>query len=208
MAKKKDDQYFDALVEMGNYACDAAVFLRKILGDYNPDELDDPRKQMHNIEHNGDTARHNMIKRLSKEFITPIEREDIMAISESVDTVTDKIEDVLLRLYMFNIREIRPEALEIGDVIVKCTSAMKKALEETHNFRKSKTLRNLLVEVNDLEDVGDKLYNVAVRNVFTDGSLSPLTAMSWNQVFHYMEDVCDACEDVADLIEGVMMKNA
>ena len=131
MAKKKDDQYFDALVEMGNYACDAAVFLRKILGDYNPDELDDPRKQMHNIEHNGDTARHNMIKRLSKEFITPIEREDIMAISESVDTVTDKIEDVLLRLYMFNIREIRPEALEIGDVIVKCTSAMKKALEET-----------------------------------------------------------------------------
>ncbi|MDR0357723.1 MAG: DUF47 family protein, partial [Clostridiales Family XIII bacterium] len=147
-------------------------------------------------------------KKLAKEFITPIEREDIMQMSESIDTVTDKIEDVLLRLYMFNIPEIREDALRIADVIVKCATALKDALEEFHNFRKSKTIQEKIIEVNHLEEEGDRLYTDAVRNVFTDSSLPPLIVSSWDNVFHYMEDVCDACEDVADVIEGVMMKNS
>jgi uncharacterized protein Yka (UPF0111/DUF47 family) len=148
-----------------------------------------------------------MVKKLAKEFITPIEREDIMEMSSHIDTVTDKIEDVLLRLYMFNIRTIRTDALIAADIIVKCTSAMRDAQTEFSNFKKSKTIRDKVIEMNRLEDEGDRLYTISVRNVFTDKTLTPVAAFAWENLFHYMEDVCDACEDVADVIEGVIMKN-
>ena len=131
-----------------------------------------------------------------------------MQMADSIDTVTDKIEDVMMRLYMFNIREVREDAIKIADIIMKCTSALKDALEEFHNFRKSKTINGKVIEVNHLEEEGDRMYVVAVRRVFTEEDINPTTAMAWNEVFHYMEDVCDACEDVANVIEGVIMKNS
>jgi predicted phosphate transport protein (TIGR00153 family) len=208
VAGKREGKYYDAFVEMCGYSCDAARLLREILIDFNVDELSEKMEKMHAIEQAGDVARHTMTKMLAKEFITPIEREDIMQMSDSIDNVTDKVEDVLLRLYMFNIPHIREDALAIADVIVKCTMALQDALEEFHNFRKSKTLQDKIIEINRLEETGDRMYTEAVRNVFTDSDLTPLLASSWHNVFHYMEDVCDACEDVADVIEGVMMKNS
>ncbi|MDR3305875.1 MAG: DUF47 family protein [Clostridiales Family XIII bacterium] len=207
MATKKKDRYYDIFVEMSNFACDAAVFLREILVNYDPENLSAQMEKMHSIEHDGDVSRHSMTKLLAKEFITPIEREDIMQLSEAIDTVTDKVEDVLLRLYMFNIDVIRKDALVIADVLVKCTEAMKDTLEEFPHFKKSKTLNDKIIEINRLEEVGDKLYTDAVRGVFTDESLPAIRVFAWNMVFHYMEDVCDACEDVADVVEGVIMKN-
>jgi predicted phosphate transport protein (TIGR00153 family) len=193
---------------MASYSCDAARYLREILEHYDPDQLDVQRAKMHSIEHDGDVARHAMTKKLAKEFITPIEREDIMHMSEMIDNITDKTEDVLLRLHMFNIKTIRPEALDVADIIVKCSSAVKDALEELHNFKKSKSIQELLIEINRLEEVGDHMYTSAVHNVFSEEGIDPLMAIAWNHIFHYMEDVCDACEDVADVIEDVIMKNS
>ena len=208
MANKKQDRYYDIFVEMGAFSCDAAIFLREILGDYHPGNLEDYMEKMHAIEHDGDVSKHEMTRLLSKEFITPIEREDIMALGETIDTVTDKVEDALQRMFMYNIKTVRMDALPIAEAVVKCTEAMKDALEEFHNFKKSKTLGEKLIEINTLEEVGDKMYIEAVRNVFTDTGLSPLEAFSWSHIFHYLEDVFDACEDVADVIEGVIMKNS
>ena len=208
MANKKQDRYYDIFIEMAAFSCDAAKFLREILGDFDPDKLEDYMEKMHAIEHDGDVSKHAMTKLLSKEFITPIEREDIMAMSESIDTVTDKTEDALQRMFMYNIKTVRQDAIPIADAVVKCTEAMKDALEEFHNFKKSKTIGEKLIEINTLEEEGDRMYIKATRNVFTDAGLTPLEAFSWSHIFHYLEDVLDACEDVADVIEGVIMKNS
>ncbi|MDR0852423.1 MAG: DUF47 family protein [Clostridiales Family XIII bacterium] len=205
---KKEEKYYEAFIEMSGYSCEAALFLRDILNDYDPDDLDDRIEKMHSIEHSGDLARHIMTKQLAREFITPIDREDIMQMADSIDTVTDKIEDVLLRLHMFNIRVVHEDAVKLADIIVKCATALKEALEEFHNFKKSKTIQEKVIEVNRLEEEGDLLYVQAVRRMFTDERISPLVAMAWSEAYHYMEDVCDACEDVADIIEGVIMKNS
>lgn len=207
MAGRKDEKYFDSFVEMVNYSCKAAVYLKEIIDNFNPDNIKEQIKNMHEIEHSGDIARHNMTKNLAKEFITPIEREDIMEMADAIDDVTDKIEDVALRLYMFNIRESREDARKMAGIIVKCTEALKDAIEEFYNFRKSKTIHEKLVEINRLEEEADQLYIAAVRHLFkeeTDG----MVAASWNQTFHYMEDVCDCCEDASDVIENVIMKNS
>jgi len=207
MSNKKQERYYDIFVEMSAFSNCAALYLREILSDFDPDKLSENMEKMHTIEHDGDMSRHTMTKMLAKEFITPIEREDIMAMSDTIDTVTDKIEDVLQKMYMYNVKTVREDALIIVDTIIKSTETLKEALEEFRNFKKSKTIEEKIIEINRLEEVGDQMYIEATRKVFTDASLTPLEAFAWSHIYHYMEDVLDACEDAADVIEGVMMKN-
>jgi len=207
MSNKKQDRYFNMFIEMCGFSHSAAVFLKEILSDFDPEKLRENMDKMHSIEHEGDRSRHEMIKMLAKEFITPIEREDIMAMGEKIDTVTDKIEDVLQKMYMYNVQTVRDDALIIVDIIIKSTETLDEALKEFHNFKKSKIIKEKLIEINRLEEDGDLLYIEATRNVFTDDELTPLEAFAWSHIYHYMEDVLDACEDAADVIEGVVMRN-
>jgi predicted phosphate transport protein (TIGR00153 family) len=203
----KSDKYFGSFVEMVGHSCEAAHLLREILNNFKPDDLSGRMKEMHDIEHAGDIARHVMTKKLAKEFITPIEREDIMDMSEAIDTVTDKIEDVLIRLYIFNIHEIGDDAKRMAEVIVKCCEALRAALEEFHNFRKSKDLLDKIILVNQLEEEADAIYKEGVRKVYLEHK-DPILVHAWYETLQFLEDCCDACEDVADVIESVMMKNS
>lgn len=207
MALKKDNNYFNSFVELAGYSCKAANLLNEIMNKFNADELSAKMKEMHDIEHSGDEARHIIIKKLAREFITPIEREDIMAMSDAIDNVTDTIEDVLMRMYMYNITTVRAHAIEMTEVIVKCCNSLKLALDEFYNFRKSHKLHELIVEINHLEEVGDRLFTEATRDLYVNCQDSKEVA-AWDIVFYYMEKCCDSCEDVADVIENVIMKNS
>lgn len=207
MAMKKDDIYFSTFVVLVKYSCDAAKLLCDIMNNFNADELEEKMKEMHNIEHAGDVERHIMMKKLAREFITPIEREDIMAMADAIDNVTDSIEDVLIRMYMLNVQSMRDDALEMAKIIYKCCEALMEALKEFHNFRKSQSLHNLIVEINRMEEEGDALFMKATRSIYSN-SKDPIETYGWGQTMHYMEHCCDACEDVADVIESVMMKNS
>lgn len=203
---RRDNEYFTAFVTLAEYACQAARMLIETMEDYHPEELAQKRIEMHTIEHDCDIAKHHMIERLAKEFITPIEREDIMEMAHQIDNITDAIEDVMMRLYMFNITSIREDAVEMARIIERCTCAVREALAEFPNFRRSKTLHQYIVEVNHLEEEGDRLYMEATRRLYIS-DMHPVGINAWTHVFHIMEKACDACEDVSDVIESVMMKN-
>lgn len=207
MAGKRNFDYFDSFVRMADYSCSAAALLKEIMTDFKTDELHEKSKKMRSIEHDGDSERHVMIRKLLHEFITPIEREDIMDLADAIDTVTDTIEDVVLRLYMYNVKAIFESAPEITDIIVRSCEALKLALEEFHNFRKSKTLHDLLVDVNGLEEEADELYLKATRNLYIK-SHDVMEVIAWDQTFDFLEMCCDACEEVANVIENVVMKNS
>lgn len=207
MARRKGENYYDMFIGLVDYSYKAANLLNDTLSDFHAEKLQEKMLEMHAIEHGGDAARHLMIKKLAREFITPIEREDIMAMGDSIDCVTDAIEDVLMRMYMCNITSVRDDALKMTRVIVKCCNALKMALTEFYNFRKSQTLHELIVEINHLEEDGDRLYTEAIRNLYVNCKDS-LEVAGWDQTFHYLEKCCDACEDVADVIQSVMLKNS
>ena len=207
MARKKDSYYFDTFVELVNYSCQAANLLNQIMNNFKAEELPEKMKEMHEIEHSGDQARHVMIRKLAKEFITPIEREDIMALADAIDNVTDAIEDVVMRMYMYNITSIRPQAVKMTEIIVKCCNSLKTALGEFINFRKSQNLHQFIIEVNQLEEEGDRLFTEATRDLYCNCNDFREVA-AWDTTFHYLEKCCDACEDVADAIENVIMKNS
>ncbi len=207
MARKKDNYYFDAFVELVDYSCQAANLLHEIVNNFEPEKLEEKIKEMHAIEHAADEARNQMVRKLTREFITPIEREDIIALANAIDDVTDKIEDVVLRMYMYNITSIQEDALQLAGIVVKCCNELKAALVEFPNFRKSQTLHQLIVKVNNLEEEGDKLFTKATRQLYVNGK-SYLEVAAWDQTFHYLERCCDACEEVANVIESIVMKNS
>ncbi len=207
MARKKEENYFDTFVKMGEYCCDAANLLNDIMNDFNPDELEEKMKQMHKIEHSADTERHVMMEKLMREFLPPIEREDITAIADAIDTVTDTIEDVLMRMYMFNVSYVREYAIQMTMVVVKCCDTMKVALDEFHDFRKSKILHDLIIQINHMEEEGDVLFTKATRDLYVNCK-DYLEVAAWDQIFNFLEKCCDACEDVANEIELVKLKNS
>lgn len=206
MAKNKYD-YFDSFSEMVQYSCDAAKMLYTTLEHFNLGELSQKIEDMHKIEHAADLKKHEMMSNLLHEFITPIEREDIVSLADSIDSVTDAIEDVLIRLYIFNIKGLRLESLAFADVILNCCNALKNAVDEMKNYKRSTTIKSLIIEVNRLEEEGDKLYITAVRDLFLN-SKDTIEIVSWREAFEHFEKCCDACEDVADIIETVIMKNS
>ena len=194
-------------VELIEFSCLAAQMLIRVMEDYHPENLVGLMQEMHDIEHSADLKKHDLIEKLAREFITPIEREDIMEMANQIDNVTDAIEDVLMRLYMFNITVIRDDALEVARLIEQSCQELKKALIEFGNFRKSKTLHQHVVEVNRLEEVGDRIYTEATRKLYISDE-NPVGISAWTHVFHILEKACDSCEDVSDVIEQVLMSNS
>jgi uncharacterized protein Yka (UPF0111/DUF47 family) len=148
-----------------------------------------------------------VLNRLVKEFLPPIEREDITSLSQKIDDVTDAIEDVLICIDMFNVQNIRPEILKFTEMIVDCCKSMKVALDEFQNFKRSKRLHSEIVEINRLEEEGDTLYINGVRNLYRT-TTDPIELMVWTEIFRRLEKCCDACEDVANDIESIVMKNS
>ncbi len=207
MLGKKENNYFEMLAELVDYSCDAANLLHSTLLNFDVNSIEDKIKEMHTIEHTADIKKHDMMNKLSKEFITPIERGDIIEMAHFIDNVTDALEDILTRIYMFNIIDIRKEALEFADVIIKNCKELKKIMKEFHNFKKSSEIHKLIISINDLEEDGDRLYVSSIRNLYTT-SKDPTELMTWTDTFKYFERCCDACESVANLVESVMMKNS
>ncbi len=207
MSKKNDNYYFDNFIQCVDYGCQAAKMLAENLTNFEPAKLQDNLDKLHEIEHDADKRKHEMMAVLLKAFITPIEREDISLLSQSIDEVTDQIEDVLIRIYINNVKVIRPEAIEFTKVIIRCCKVLKEVMEEFANFKKSKTLHGLIIEINALEEEGDRLFISSMRKLHTEET-DPLEIIAWREIYNFLEKCCDACEHVADAVESIIMKNS
>ena len=194
-------------IDIANDAIEAAYLLEKTVKNYDPELIEEQNKLMHAIEHAGDEKKHEMRRHLISEFITPIEREDIDSLSHTLDNVLDTIEEVCQMFYMYNVQEMRSEAVAFVDLIVRSTEAMKACFDEFENFKKPVTISQRIVEVNEIEELADDLYFTTMRKLFTDGSDS-VEVLVWLRIFDRLERVCDACEDVAETIGSVIMKNS
>ena len=207
MSKKQDAFYFDNFIACAEYSCRAAHRLREVLTDFRPDEISEKFDEIHEIERQADEERHELNDMLIKAFITPIEREDIAALSHDLDEVTDKIEDVLLRIYMNHVTRIEPAAVEMTDVIIRCCEAVKELLEEFSDFKRSKKLKEQIIRINELEEESDRLFMSSMRELHTQ-SADPLHIIAWREIYGYLEHCADACEHAADVVESVVMKNS
>lgn len=207
MGKKQDAYYFNTFTACAEDACRAAHLLKNVLEDFKPEELEAQLDRLHEIEHSADEKKHDIMDHLAKEFIPPIEREDIVSLSQNIDNVTDKVEDILLRVYMNNVSQIGEDALAMMDVVVECCEAVRELLQEFADFRRSRNLKKVIIRINDLEEAEDRLFMTSMRKLYT-GSKDPIHIIAWREIYIYLERCADACEHVADVVESIVMKNS
>ena len=207
MARKKDSFYFDSFVACAKLSSQAARLLAEVMRSYDPDTIGQRIDEMHAIEQAADEHKHEVLDALVTAFVTPIEREDIAALSDYLDTVVDRIEGVLLRLYFDNIRTIRPDALPLVEKIERACDEMGTLLAELAQFKRSKTLREHVIAINSIEEEADSLYIEAMRTLHTSCD-DPMEVFTWHEVYTFLEYCVDSVEHVADTVSSIVMKNS
>ncbi len=202
---RKEEIFFDMFVETADNACKAAEMLEELMVNYV--NVKEKVGAIEEAEHACDKQVHKILEQLNKSFITPIDREDIYLIAKELDNITDAIESTAHRFVMFNVKEVTPEAIQLAKLITESTKELKLLMAEVKDMKSSKVLAEKIVEVNRVEDDGDTVFRDAVSNLFS-GKRETLDVIIWKEIYEYMENTLDACEDVANIVEGVVMKHA
>lgn len=203
---KKNNNYFELIKKQSYYCVEASNLLEEILCKFNSDSANAYRNQMHEIEHRADEIHHDILNKLSTEFITPIDQEDILRLVQIIDDITDALDEVILDIYMYRIEEIPEKTAELSKIVNKCVCALYEATDELKNFKKPEALRTKLVKVNDIEGEADEIYTDAIYKLFAS-TTDVKTLLGSKAIYESLENCCDLCEHAADVIEQVIIKN-
>ncbi len=206
MSNKANKFYYENFIAAGECSRKAAEYLSNYMKNYKPEEIEMSLVTIHNIEHEGDVKKHEMSAALAKAFVTPVDREDLALISDNIDNVTDIVEEILQRLYVDRIQTILPEAIVFSEKLVECCGLMTDMLREFESFKKPAKLRQMIIELNRVEEECDALYLKALRSIY-DHCTDTLEIIFWRGIYDRMEKCADACEHVGDCVETVVMKN-
>ncbi|MBR3686243.1 MAG: DUF47 family protein [Clostridia bacterium] len=203
---KGDKFYYDNFSECVSLAQKAAAYLVECLENYDLNKIEKMLEEMHVFEHSADMKKHEMNEALAKAFVTPVDREDLDLMSQQLDTVLDLIEEVLQKMYIYNIKTIEPAAIDYAKHLVRACDILGDIMAEFENFKKSKKLHTLIVASNDVEEECDKLY-LATMHELTKNSTDVLTTLSWYKIYDCFEACSDACEHVSECVGSIVMKN-
>ena len=203
---KSDRFYFDNFAQTAALSQKAALYLVECLKNYDADKITSMLDEMHSIEHGADKKKHEMNAALVKAFVTPVDREDLDMLSQKLDDVIDELEEILQKFYIYDIRTIRPDAIEFAEKLVTACELISSTMTEFKSFKKSKKISSLIIELNNVEEECDRLYLTSMRALTSD-TTDVLENVSWRKIYDCFESCADACEHVSECIGSVIMKN-
>jgi uncharacterized protein len=198
----REEKFYDDFKAMADQLRVGARLLEEMLATDPP--LADKAHEIKEVEHKCDFLTHEIIQRLNKTFVTPIDREDIHALARTLDDVMDAIDDAAALIPLYRIEQIRFGARELAVVISKQTEELRKAIEALEG--KHGAILDHAVEINRLENEADRIHQKAVGQLF-DEEQNAIAVMKWKEILDLLEDATDACEDVANLLENVVVKH-
>ncbi|MBR6599990.1 MAG: DUF47 family protein [Oscillospiraceae bacterium] len=203
---KGDKFYFENFAESTALSKKAADYFAECLENYDPSGIQTMLNTMHNIEHSADMKKHEMNEALAKAFVTPVDREDLDLLSHKLDDITDTLEEVLQKFYIFNIQKINSDAIAFARKIVKACELLCEIMNEFENFKKSKKIHALIVKINEVEEECDVLYLSSMRKLILENQ-DVMATISWREIYECLEACADACENVSECVGSVIMKN-
>ena len=198
----REARFFDDFVAMAEQIRVGAAMLEEMLAPDKP--IWDKADQIKEVEHKCDFLTHEIIQRLHRTFVTPLDREDIHDLARSLDDVMDAIDDSAAVVRLYSIERVRPDARELVRIIKASTDEMVKALKA---LERRDGVAEPAVEINRLENEADRVHYAAVRRLFEE-ERDPIVIMKWKEILDFLEDATDRCEDVANAVEGIVVKHA
>jgi uncharacterized protein len=198
----RDREFFDLFEEAGGNILRATGLLDEMLRDF--PEKSELARDILICEQNGDRITHDIIQRLNKTFVTPIDREDIHEMASALDDVVDYTEEVADYLGLYKIEAPMTQSQELAGVLHACGRQIAEAMPRLRGF---KDLSTYTVEINRLENDGDRITREAIASLFDTG-IDPMVVIRWKDIFERLEEAIDAAEHVANILEGIAIKNA
>ena len=205
MGLTRDVVFFDAFTNHAAKSVAASKLLVGMLDD--PENAADSARQIKDLEHEADKITHDCVSALHGTWITPLDREEIHALITRLDDVMDSIEAASERVVLFEIKKTNVEGRALSKALVKSCEAMKSAVDSLRDLKQPQRLLDLCVEINRHENEADTLYRKGIARLY-NGEQDPLVVMKWRDIFDYLEIATDRCEDVANIIEGVVLEHA
>src|SRR5512140_1550374 len=203
--KNKDHVFFDAFTAHALKSVEAAKMLVDMLE--NPKNSAELATKINEAENRGDRLTHETVRKLHETWITPLDRNDIYALITRMDDVLDLIEAVSERVILFELTETRPLAVDIAKVLVRSCEKLHKAMQLLPGLKQPNELLEICIEVNKLENDADGIYRHAIADLFKPGN-DPIVVMKWRDIYDNLESATDRCEDVANIVEGVVLEYA
>lgn len=198
----KEEKFFEDFVEMAEQIHRGAILLEQMLAP--PQPLWDKADEIKEVEHKCDFLTHEVIQRLHKTFVTPLDREDIHTLARSLDDVIDAIDDSAGVLRLYQISVVRPDARDLARIIKASTEQVVVAMKA---LGKKQGISAAAVEINRLENEADRAHAIALRRLFEE-ERDAIQIIKWKEVLDFLEAATDRCEDVANVLEGVVVKHA
>ena len=199
----KDRQYFDLFEEAAGNIVRAAGLLYEMLRNF-PDRQEELTRDILICEQQGDRITHDIIRRLNETFVTPIDREDILALASALDDIVDYTEEAADYLGLYKIEAPMEQAQRLAHVLLQCARQLAEAMPRLRGFE---DISHFTVEVNRLENDGDRITREAMASLF-EGGIDPMVVIRWKDIYDRLENAIDAAEKVAYLLEGITIKNA
>ena len=197
----KDENFFALFKKQAAVVREGCHELHEMMTKF--DRLEARAARLKEIEHQGDLITHEVFERLNRTFITPLEREDIHDLASGLDDVLDSVEAIGSRVVLFNVKESRPQAVQLTSILDECGQQIEQAVGHLQDF---KGLMSFTIELNRLENQADVISRHVVADLFS-GKHEVMDILRWKELYGRLESATDQCEDVANTIEAIVLKS-
>lgn len=199
----KEEKYFELFNQMASEITEGAKLLKRLFEDF--DNYTQYADQIKQIEHKCDDITHDIVRRLNQTFITPIDREDIHSLSGKLDDIIDDIDYVARRTVLYHIDSPTSYAAQLSEILVKLGGKIQSAVSQLGKGYKG--VLEDCIAIHDLENKGDAIHHAAVEELFRTEK-DPIRLLKWKELYEKLERSIDRCEDAANVLEAIVLKNA
>ena len=204
--KEKNFNYYDEFIKNANIAIEISTILKKHAENYDINNSTEVEEKVHKLENDADKNLHETIDYLVKDFLPPIEREDIVLLVNKIDDIIDYLDEIAINFNILNIVVLRDNFLEFMELFNKVSVLLKEMLENFKDKKKHEEVYKYLIEINNIEENGDRLYEKAIKSLFTTEK-DPIEIIKWNTIYNTLENGIDSFESVANKIGEIVLKN-
>ncbi|MBI5210202.1 MAG: DUF47 domain-containing protein [Elusimicrobia bacterium] len=199
----KEEKFFELFEMQARHNTDAAKTFRELLGNWS---LQSPAfDKLRDIEHEADITAHEIIDKLNRTFVTPFDREDIHELASKMDDIVDIVQSLSLRMQLYGVQHVTEDLVAMTDTLLQAVDCIRKAVPHLKDLSETRRILDYCIEINRLENAGDNALAHAITKLFK-GKPDPLEVMKWKEIYEVTEDAIDRCEDVANTIEGIVVK--
>ena len=204
--KKQELNYYDEFIKNIEIAYQISNILKEYLDKFKTEDSEEIEQKVHKLENDADYNLHSLKNYLVKDFLPPIEREDIILLVNKIDDVIDNLDEIVIDFNILNVTDLREDIKALIDLICKITLKLKDMMNNFKNMKKYDETKKIIIDINNLEEQGDKLYENAIKNLYNTQK-DAIEILKWDKIYECIENCIDSCESVADCVEEVLMKN-